>query len=230
MTSFFKPLLIVSLLAAASVSVQAQGMGMGGPQSGPMGQHQRMDPARMQEIMAKRQADLKAKLALTPAQEGAWTAYTTGMQPAAGMAMRQENRQAMHDSMSKHSTPERIDHMNAMKAQRDAEMAKRNDATKTFYAALTPEQQQVFDTNAMVRVRGAGHGGPGKHAPQKSGHATTLAGCHVCHRDIAVARLGIRPASFSALRWPAGSPRQKHRRPAHLSRTPSEKSASRSTS
>ena len=35
--------------------------------------------------------------------------------------------------------------MQAMKAQRDAEFAKRADAT-TFTAALTPEQQKIFDT------------------------------------------------------------------------------------
>jgi protein CpxP len=166
MTSFFKPLLMVSLLAAAGASVHAQGMGMGGPQSGPMGQHQRMDPAKMQEMMAKRQADLKAKLNLTSTQEGAWTAYTAAIQPPAGKPMSQESRKAMQDGMAKLSTPERIEHMNAMKAQRDAEMAKRNEATKTFYAALTPEQQKVFDANAMGH--GRRHGGPGKYAPQKS--------------------------------------------------------------
>ena len=166
MTSFFKPLLIVSLLAAAGATVHAQGMGMGGPQSGQMGQHQRMDPAKMQEMVAKRQADLKAKLKLVPTQESAWSAYTAGMQHPTGMPMGPESRQAMHDSMAKLSTPERIDHMQAMKAQRDAEMTKRNEATKTFYAALTPEQQKVFDANAMGH--GRGHGGPGKHAPQNS--------------------------------------------------------------
>ena len=170
MTAFFKPLLIASLLAAAGVSVHAQGMGMGmgGSPSGPMGQHQRMDPARMQEMRARHQADLKAKLKLAPAQESAWTAFTASMQPPAGKPMTPESRQAMHDSMSKLSTPERIDHMNAMKAQRDADMAKRQDATRTFYAALTPEQQKVFDANTMGRGHGRGHGGPGMHMAPKS--------------------------------------------------------------
>ena len=120
----------------------------------------------MQEMVAKRQADLKAKLKLASAQEAAWAAYTAGMQPPAGMPVIRESRQALHDSMAKLTTPERIEHMNAMKAQRDAEMTKRNEATKTFYAALSPEQQKVFDTNTMGH--GRGHGGPGKHAPQKS--------------------------------------------------------------
>ena len=45
----------------------------------------RYDPARMQEYMAKRQAAMKAKLQITPAQEGAWTAFTAAMQPPADM-------------------------------------------------------------------------------------------------------------------------------------------------
>lgn len=169
MTSFFKPLLIASLLAAAGVSAQAQPMG-GGPQSGPMmGHHHRMDPARMQQAMAQRQADLKAKLKLTPAQEGAWSAYTASMQPPADMATRMdpETRRKLHEEMAALSTPQRIDRMNAMKAQRDAEMAKRHDATKTFYAALTPEQQKVFDANAMGRGHAGWYGGQGKRGPQK---------------------------------------------------------------
>lgn len=166
MTSFIRPLLIASLLAAAGVSAQAQGMG--GPQSGPMGQHHRMDPARMQDTMATRQADLKAKLKLTAAQEAAWTAFTTSVQPPADMASRmgQGNRQKMHDDMAKLTTPERIDQMQAMKTQRDAAMTKRHDATKAFYAALTPEQQKAFDANTLGRHHGVGqgdHGGPGMH-------------------------------------------------------------------
>jgi Spy/CpxP family protein refolding chaperone len=74
--------------------------------------------------------------------------------------MSPENRQNMHDEMAKLSTPERIDRMNTLKAQHDAEMAKRQQATKAFYAGLTPEQQKVFDANAM----GRGHG---KRGPQK---------------------------------------------------------------
>jgi hypothetical protein len=167
MTPFFKPLLIASVLAIAGASVQAQPMG--GPQAGPMaGHHHRMDPAKMQEALARRQADLKAKLKLTPAQEGPWTAFTAAMQPPADMAahMGPENRQKMHDEMAKLTTPERIDRMTAMKARHDAQMAQRNEATKALYAALTPEQQKVFDANAMGP--GGPHGGAGKRGPQKS--------------------------------------------------------------
>mgnify|MGYP000387936472 CR=1 FL=1 len=48
-------------------------------------------------------------------------------------------------AMAKLSTPERIDQMQALHAQRDAEMKKRGDATKTFYAGLNAEQKKTFD-------------------------------------------------------------------------------------
>ena len=45
-------------------------------------------------------------------------------------------------------------------AKMQAMMAKRGDATKALYAALTPEQQKVFD---VEQKKHRGHGGPGHH-------------------------------------------------------------------
>lgn len=164
MTSFFKPLLIAALLAGAGLATSAHAMG-GHHGEERMGQHQRMDPARMQQMMAQRQADLKAKLKITASQESAWNAYVASMQPPAGMGQRMDPqaRKKMHEEMAALSTPQRIDRMNAMKAERDAMMAKRHEATKAFYAALTPEQQGVFDNSRMMgkrQGRGEGHHGP----------------------------------------------------------------------
>ena len=158
-----KSMLLAVLLSGASLYVAAQ---PAVPQPGPGGQHARMDPARMQEMIAKRQADLKAKLNLAPAQEGAWSQYVAAMQPPADMARRMdpEQRKKMHEEMEKLSAPERIDRRNAMKAQRDAEMTRRTEAVKNFYATLTAEQQKVYDANAMRPGRG-GHHGPG-HEPK----------------------------------------------------------------
>ena len=152
-----KPLLLAALLSCASLYVAAQ---PAAPQAGPGGHDARMDPAKIQEMIAKRQADLKAKLKLAPAQEGAWSQYVAAMQPPADMGRRfdPEQRKKMHKEMDKLSTPERIERMNAMKSQRDAEMARRTDAVKTFYAALNPEQQKVYDANAMRGGRGGHHG------------------------------------------------------------------------
>ncbi len=156
-----KPLLLASLMAGAAMSALAQtppAVPMGGPggeQRGMM-RHGPMDPAQMQAMMAKRQAALKDKLKITAAQEGAWTAFTSTMQPSVDMHKR---RMEMRSEMDKLTTPERIDKMRALRSQRDAEMDKRANATKTFYAALSPEQQKVFDAQ---RMRG-GHGHGRRH-------------------------------------------------------------------
>ena len=161
MTSFFKPLLIAAMLAGAGLATGAHAMGMGGQHGdGQRGQHQRMDPARMQQMMAQRQAELKAKLKITASQEAAWNAYVASMQPPAGMDP--QARKKMHEEMAALTTPQRIDRMNAMKAGREAAMASRQEATKAFYAALTPEQQAVFDTQGMMgRRQGRGDGAHG---------------------------------------------------------------------
>lgn len=164
-----KHLVLAGLLASIGVAASAQGAAPSGPTFGPTtdkpaaharhgeraGPH---DPAKMQAFMAKRAAELKAKLKLTPAQEPAWSSFTASMQPPAPHARMERG------DMAKLTTPERIDKMRAMRAQRDAEMDKRGDAAKTFYAALTPDQQKVFDANAMMH-RPGGPGGPGHRGP-----------------------------------------------------------------
>ena len=129
-----------------------------------MGRH---DPAKMQAMIAKHQAELKAKLKITPAQEGAWTSYTAAMQPPAHARPTPEQR-AEFDKLT---TPQRIDKMKEMRTQRMAEMNaamdKRGEATKTFYAVLSPEQQKTFDAEHKKHGPRGGHpehGGPG---PQK---------------------------------------------------------------
>ena len=128
---------------------------------------------RMQDRMAKRLADLKTMLRITPAQEGAWSAFTAGMKPAAGAwAQRSpEEREKLRAEMDKLSTPERIDRMRALQNERHtrmtAEMDRRATATKALYAALGAEQQKVFDV-AYKRMEhgrmgrgGMGHAGMG---------------------------------------------------------------------
>jgi periplasmic protein CpxP/Spy len=143
MTFVFKPLLIAGLLAVAGFSVAAQGMDHGGMR------HGKADPAKMQQMVAKHQDELKAKLKLAPNQESAWTSYTAATKPAASMMAARPD----HAAMEKLTTPERMDMMKGMRATRDAEMNKRADATKTFYAALSAEQKTVFDASHK------GHGG-----------------------------------------------------------------------
>jgi protein CpxP len=172
MKSVFKPLLLGGLLATMGFAALAQapaplrghmmgqdavmqhaGMGFEG--------RQHMTPVKMQEHMAGRQAELKAQLKLTPTQESAWTTYTSAMKPPAGMLGQRPDRA----ELDKLSTPERIDKMKTLRAQRMADMTaaldKRDDATKAFYATLTPEQKKTFDASTTRRHGHAGRrGGP----------------------------------------------------------------------
>ncbi len=120
---------------------------------------------RRQAHMAQRIDALKAQLKLTPAQEPAWTAFTAAMQPSERPA--RLDRTMDRNEMDKFTTPERIDRMRALRAQYAAEADRRGEATKTFYAALTPEQQKTFDAQAHpMRGKGGhrGNWGHGEHA------------------------------------------------------------------
>ncbi len=122
---------------------------------------ERMDPARLQQRMAerhaRRMADLKAQLRIEPQQEGAWSAYEAAMQPPAEPWRRRMNR----DELAQLNTPQRIDRMQQLAAERQQRMQQRGEATKAFYAQLAPGQQQIFDQQAM-RGGKRGHGmGPG---------------------------------------------------------------------
>ena len=118
------------------------------------------DPAKMQAMMAKRTAEMKAMLKITPAQEPAWTTFMAAMNPPAGdMGWGQSPEQ--RSEMDKLTTPERIDKMRALRTQRmtamNAMADQRGDAIKVFYAQLSAEQKAVFD--AEHKKRGMHHGG-----------------------------------------------------------------------
>lgn len=156
--------LIATVLAASGFAAMAQTPAApAAPGAGRPAMQERMgrgDPARMQERIAKRHAELRQKLKITATQEPAWAAFTAAMQPPADWG-----RRTPRAELDKLSTPERIDRLQALRAKRSAEMDKRLAATKTFYAALTPEQQKVFDAETSRRGPGRhghfGHGGYG---------------------------------------------------------------------
>ena len=68
---------------------------------------------------------------------------------------------AQRAEMAKLTTPERIDKMREMRTQRmtemNAAMDKRAEATKTFYATLTPEQQKTFDAEQLKMMQKQGY-------------------------------------------------------------------------
>lgn len=89
--------------------------------------HERPDPL----------ADLKARLRLQPAQEKAWAAWTAAMAPP--------RREPPAFPPPAATTPQRLEQMRALRQAMDAEEQRREAATLAFYAALSPEQQRVFD-------------------------------------------------------------------------------------
>lgn len=158
-----KHLLLATLLAASSTLALAQAPAAGDAPAQPA-RAERMDPARMQQRMAERHAQrmaqFKAELKLSPAQEGAWNQFSAAIQPPAQDARGPASRA----DFAKLSTPERIDLMQKRADERHARMKQRGDATKAFYAQLTPEQQKSFDSRAQRAGRGEGwHGGHGEH-------------------------------------------------------------------
>ena len=160
MKLFFKPVLLAAVLATAGFAalsqvpaagqdcMMGQGAMYGGMHNERIG---RFDPAKMQARMDQRSAALKAKLKLTPAQEAAWTTFTAAMKPPATMMANRPD----YAEIIKLPTPERIDKMKALHTQRMADMTaameQRGEATKAFYAVLTPEQQKVFDASITRR-------------------------------------------------------------------------------
>jgi protein CpxP len=158
-----KQLIAAVVLATLGLAAVAQ-TPPGPPPGGPARQErmERFDPARMQQHMqarmAKRMARLKETLQIAPAQEGAWTAWTASMQPPANW------KRPDRAEFERLTTPQRIDRMHALRAERMARMDQRAEATKTFYAALNPTQQRVFDLET------ARHGQRGGHEGGRWGH------------------------------------------------------------
>lgn len=166
MTRVFKPLLIAGLLASVlSGQAQPTPASPGGPTDAPRADRH----AQMQSHMAQRTNDLKARLKLTPEQQTAWNQYAQAMKPAA-------HAHPNRAEMDKLTTPERLDRMRDLRRQRDADMERRDEATRAFYATLSPEQKKIFDANtgrpmgerSPRRERMHGQDGPKPQAPQST--------------------------------------------------------------
>ena len=116
------------------------------------------------QMSPERQNKLKQALQITASQEPAWNAFVASMAPPA-QGMQRPSR----DEMAKLTTPQRLERMQAMKAQHDQHMAARVEATKRFYSALTPEQQKRFDAESH-RFMGHGKGDKGGDGDRKGRH------------------------------------------------------------
>lgn len=179
MKNVFKTIAVAGLLASASLAAFSQGTGAMGEHKGMMaeggmmhhgdkGSMGRMATAKVEAMVSKRLTELKAKLKITAAQEGGWTAFAAAMK----VPSNQMGKHPDGTEMEKLSTPERIDKMKALRSQHMADMLssmdRRDEATKTFYASLSAEQKKTFD--AEHARMGVHHGGDhGKRHAERAG-------------------------------------------------------------
>lgn len=141
--------------SAAQPQVQA-------PRHDPQRHAQRLE--RMQQRIAEHQSRLKDSLQLRPEQETAWNDFLAKTKPAA----RPTGERLSRADWAKLSTPQRLDRLDAMKAERDRQMAQRHDAIRQFYAQLTPPQQKAFDAQRGMGIGGMRH--VGHHGPMDRMH------------------------------------------------------------
>lgn len=150
-------------LAAIAAPALAQtsppdGMKMGGRMmTRPMGPPSPEMEKAMAEHRAQMAKDIHTILRLRPDQEPAWQAFEAALAPPPPPSAMPDKPPAPGGAM------ESLDRMDKHMAAMSARHAKMEAATRTFYAALSPDQQQVFD--ALVRLRGL----PGGHGPGGEG-------------------------------------------------------------
>ena len=159
MKPVYKSLLIAAALGAAGFGALAQ-MGPKGdhPEMMHMGSMHHGDPAKMAERINSHLSALKNKLHITASQEGAWSTFTSAMQPLAKMTALRPDRAELY----KLTTPERIDKMKQLRLQNHeamlTHMNQRDDAVKALYGALNADQKKVLDAeHARMEKGGSQH-------------------------------------------------------------------------
>lgn len=128
-----------------------------------------MNPARLEHMWQQHverfeahMAQMKKRLEITPAQEGAWSQFVAATRPAGNpehTPMTPEQWQEMRQLKA----PERLEKMlaqhEAHHALMTAKMHQHLDAVKALYAQLSEEQQKIFDKISMrpMGKRGGWH-------------------------------------------------------------------------
>jgi len=147
-----------ALIMGASAAAMAQAQPPGPPPAGAWKEH-------AERRGAERIHALHDLLNIHPDQETAFQAFVAAIRPhhhdeAGPPAAPTEADQAAL------TTPQRLDRVAAMISKRQAVFQARADATRTFYAALSPEQQRAFDALPLIGFGGElgerGHGPGGQ--------------------------------------------------------------------
>ena len=101
--------------------------------------------ARWSEKMQTRMTDLRGKLNLSASQEKAWNDYSEVITSSIKVPKMRDKAE-----LATMTAPERLEKMHAKVKEHEAVMARLLEATKTFYAQLTPEQQKIFDAETLM--------------------------------------------------------------------------------
>jgi protein CpxP len=129
-------------LTLASASVFAA---KGGCDHAWSAEHEYGGTARFEKHMVK----LHDALKLTSAQEAAWTDFSNKMKPV-NMDKPKMDKPGNQDWKDL-STPDRLDKvLNNMKSH-EKQLAEHAAVVRTFYGALTPDQQKIFDHQFQAR-------------------------------------------------------------------------------
>jgi hypothetical protein len=167
-----KMILITLTACAATMAIAADPA----PQGAQPGRWARPDFAQMRVRHAD---DVALLIGLRPDQRPALDAFLTTIMPPRGDRNGGEGRPPMGDaaaSTGNETTLARLDKMSAHIDRANAEAKQRIDATRKFYAGLTPDQQRRFDAlerlhhSAMHERMGMrGHGRPeGDRGPDRA--------------------------------------------------------------
>lgn len=114
----------------------------------------KFDPVKRAERIEQRQQKLHEALKLTASQEAAWKTYIAAIKPQ--QAVGRVDRASFKELNATQRAEKRLE----LSKARIAHQETRLEALKTFYAALTPEQQKVFDQHS---AHGKRHGHHRRH-------------------------------------------------------------------
>lgn len=147
-------------LTAAASTAGAQDR-PAGPGEAPRGDRAAERQKMFETVRRQREQRLHDLLQIRSDQDGAFRAYLAALESQHKPGERGPGREGRPGEQKQLTTPERLDRMAARMAERQQRFQQTAAATKTFYAALNPDQRKAFD--AMPRMGGEGrHFGPGR--------------------------------------------------------------------
>jgi hypothetical protein len=158
-------------LAGAAI---AQGYNQSGPPSygPPSSDNYGPPPTPTPSEMARQ---IRQRLRLRPDQEVALNSFVQAVAPPPGMEEKMRHQEEAARTMT---TPQRMDMMISQMDEMRRMMLSRVQATKAFYAQLTPDQQHAFDQMGAEDGPGGPGGGPGAYQdrPEPPGGPNAAAG------------------------------------------------------